>query len=74
MRTYVIIPVQDAIDYSQICETAAGGLVRSLDGTKEVVKFTGDTPPFLAGKTQYTRAEIGAVLAGPEWLPSEPPE
>ena len=37
-------------------------------GTKTFVKFEGDTPEFLSGKTQYTYSEIKAELNKSEWI------
>ena len=67
-RTYVIIDTDDvaSVDFDAVFDTE--GLLRySLDGTKTFVKFEGDTPDFLEGKTLYTHGEIRAVLATPEW-------
>jgi len=69
MRTYVIINSSDvsSVDFSKVAETSADTLRYSLDGSKTFVKFEGDTPAFLEGKTQYTHSEILAELATPEW-------
>jgi len=74
MRTYVIIDSGEAdfVDFTQVCETSADTCRYSLDGTKTFVKFEGNTPDFLEGKTQYTHAEILTILAGPEWTPDSP--
>ena len=37
-------------------------------GTKTFVKFEGNTPEFLSGKTQYTYSEIKAELNKSEWI------
>ena len=73
MRNYVIIDASEvsSIDFNQVLETSADTLTYSLDGTKTFVKFEGDTPSFLAGKTQYTHSEILAILAGGEWTNPE---
>lgn len=69
MRTYVIIDASEVanIDFDQVLQADADKLRYSLDGSKTFVKFEGDTPSFLAGKTQYTHSEILAILAGDEW-------
>lgn len=66
---YVIINASDvaSVDFDQVVETSADTLRYSLDGTKTFVKFYGDTPSFLEGKTQYNHTEILGILAGPEW-------
>ena len=69
MRTYVIINSSDvsSVDFSKVAETSADTLRYSLDGTKAFVKFEGDTPAFLEGKTQYAHSEILDILATEEW-------
>ena len=70
-RKYVIIENSEisSINFSEVMETSANTLRFSLDGTKTLVKFTGDTPSFLDGKTQYTHSEILNILSGSEWTP-----
>lgn len=74
MKTYVIIVASEVanVDFSQVQETSADTLRYSLDGTKTFVKFEGDTPSFLEGKTQYTHSEILVELATPEWTDPDP--
>ena len=69
MRTYVIINSSDvsSVNFNEVVEDSADTLRYSVDGTKTFVKFEGDTPSFLEGKTQYTHSEILAELATPEW-------
>ncbi len=69
MRTYVIINSSDvsSVNFNEVVEDSADTLRYSVDGTKTFVKFNGDTPSFLEGKTQYTHSEILAELATPEW-------
>ncbi len=64
MRKYVIIDSSDvsSVDFSQVLETNADTLRYNNDDTKTFVKFEGDTPTFLDGKTQYTHSEILAIL------------
>lgn len=73
MRTYCIIDASDvsSVDFDQVAETSADTLRYSLDGTKTFVKYEGDQPSFLSGKTEYTHSEILAILSGDEWTPSE---
>lgn len=73
MRTYVIIDASEvsSVDFSQVLETSADTLRYNLAGTQTFVKFEGDTPSFLEGKTQYTHSEILTIMAGSEWTPSE---
>ena len=69
MRKYVIINSSEvsSVDFSQVVQSSADTLRYSIDGTKAFVKFEGDTPSFLAGKTQYTHSEMLAILATDEW-------
>ena len=69
MKNFVIIDSSEVsnVDFDQVQETSAGTLRYSLDGTKTFVKFEGDTPSFLLGKTQYTQAEMRSILNGDEW-------
>jgi len=68
---YVIINTSDisSIDFSQVHETSINTLRYNVDGTKAFVKFTGNTPSFLSGKTQYNHSQILAILDDPngEW-------
>lgn len=72
-RKYVIINADEvsSVDFSEVEETSENTLRYSLDGSKTFVKFEGETPNFLDGKTQYTIEEILPILAGSEWTPSE---
>lgn len=69
MRKYVIIDASEvsSVDFNQVLETSADTLRYNLAGTQTFVKFVGDTPSFLEGKTTYTNAEILTILEGEEW-------
>jgi len=69
MRNYVIIETSEvsSVDFDQVLETSADTLRYNLAGTKTFVKFEGETPSFLVGKTQYTHSEMLEILAGEEW-------
>ena len=68
-RKYVIISNSDvsSVNFDQVLETSAQTLRFSLDGSATFVKFEGDTPSFLAGKTQHSHSEMLTILAGSEW-------
>ena len=72
-RKYVIIDASEvsSVDFLQVMETSANTLRYSVDETKTLVKFIGDTPSFLEGKIQNTHSEILNILRGPEWTPEE---
>ena len=78
-RKYVIINDSDvaSVNFDQVCETSAETLRWSVkedvsQGDKTFVKFEGETPNFLDGKTQYTHSEILTILAGSDWSPPDP--
>ena len=73
-RKYVIINASEVgtVDFSQVNETSANTLRYSLDDSKTFVKFDGDTPSFLSGKTSYTHSEIRTILSGEDWTEEEP--
>ena len=75
MRTYVIVDSAEAssFDFSQLVDIDESSSRKSLDGSKILARFEGDTPSFLEGKTEYTHSEILTVLSGDEWTPDEPP-
>lgn len=66
---YVIIDASEvsSVDFSQVKETSADTLRYSVDNSKTVLKFEGDTPSFLEGKTIYDRSQMLTILAGSEW-------
>ena len=72
-RKYVIISKDDvsSIDFDQVFETSANTLRYSIDDAQTFVKFKGDTPSFLDGKTQYSHSEMLTILSGSDWTPSE---
>ena len=73
MRTYCILNSSelDSVDFAQVLQTSADTISYSVDGSKFLVKFEGDTPSFLIGEPQYTHAEILSILSGPEWSSDE---
>ena len=73
-RKYVIINASEvgSVDFSQVNETSASTLRYSLDDSQTFVKFDGDTPSFLSGKTQYNHSQIRTILDGEDWVGEEP--
>jgi|TARA_R110000765_G_scaffold164735_1_gene269783 hypothetical protein len=61
---YVIIPLSkvEDVDFDQVMQTSVRYLRLSEDGEYTFVKFEGDTPSFLDGYTQYSNAEMIAIL------------
>tara|TARA_R100000278_G_scaffold1628_2_gene3241 strand:- start:160 stop:405 length:246 start_codon:yes stop_codon:yes gene_type:complete len=72
-RTYLIINASDLdlVNFSQVCETSAETVRRSLDDTKTFIKWEGDQPSFVSGLTgtegPYTNEEIRTILATDAW-------
>ena len=72
-RTYVIIDKSDlsSVDFDQVMESQES-LRHNVAGDKTFVKFEGDTPSFLEGKTQYNHSEILSILAQSDWTAPHP--
>jgi hypothetical protein len=70
---YVIFDIEniDLIDFTKVKETSRDTLRLSLDGTKCVLKFEGETPEFLVGLQQYNYEEILTIMYSPEWTNNE---
>ena len=72
-RTYLIIQSSDidSVDFSQVCETSADTVRRSVDTTKTFIKWDGDEPSFVSGLSNtegpYTSEEIQTILATDAW-------
>lgn len=64
MKTYVIINANEvsSVNFSEVLETSANTLRYNNDNTKTFVKYKGDQPSFLNGKTTYTESEMKAIL------------
>ena len=68
-RRWVIIDKDevDSIDFTKVKQTSKDALRYSRDGSKTFVKYDGDQPSFLSGKTELTHSEIIAELANSDW-------
>ena len=66
---YVIYNMEnvDTIDFAQIFEDGVDTLRLSVDSTKTVLKFEGETPDFLVGLSQYNHSEILEIMRTDEW-------
>tara|TARA_R100000773_G_C4191503_1_gene97249 strand:+ start:667 stop:906 length:240 start_codon:yes stop_codon:yes gene_type:complete len=77
MVTYVIIDTTEITDensvvnFSKLINRNADMLRYSLDGTKALVKYEGEQPSFLSGKTTYTYDEIKIEMAKSDWYIEE---
>ena len=73
-RQFVVFEVSELskIDFSQVLETSAETVRRSIDGTKTFIKWDGDTVPecvsSLTTKSDYmTYTEIQNLMETTEW-------
>tara|TARA_R100000005_G_C4867255_1_gene125558 strand:+ start:339 stop:581 length:243 start_codon:yes stop_codon:yes gene_type:complete len=76
-RTYLIIPTSELskVDFSQVCETSAETVRKSIDETKTFIKWDDDEPSFVSNLTgtegPYTKEEILTTLATDAWTSTE---
>ena len=76
-RTYLIIPTSELskVDFSQVCETSAETVRKSIDETKTFIKWDSDEPSFVSNLTgtegPYTKEEILTILATDAWTSTE---
>ena len=72
-RKWVIITLADYTDeeLKDLCSNAIQSgiehLRKSIDGTKAILKWDGDTPTVFNGMTQYGHSEILEILRGSDW-------
>jgi hypothetical protein len=78
-REFMIFNVSelDQIDFTQVLETSADTVRKSVDETKTFVKWDGSMPECVTNLTTkegpYTYEEILVILATPEWTDPNPP-
>ena len=73
-RKFMIFNVSELsnINFSQVCETSADTVRKSVDGTKTFVKWDSDSIPesvnnLTTKEGPYNYEEILTILSGPEW-------
>ncbi len=68
-RKWVILTASEAedIDYSKVLQANANTLRWNNDNTKTFVKYEGNKPRFLYGKSTLTHSQIKAELQNSEW-------
>jgi hypothetical protein len=78
-RQFMIFNVSEItnVDFSQVLETSAETVRKSVDETKTFVKWDGETVPasvesLTTKEGPYTYDEIVAILATPEWTDPNP--
>lgn len=74
-REYMIFSVTELskIDFSQVLETSAETVRKSVDGSKTFVKWNGETIPssvqsLITKEGPYTHDEIIVILSTSEWI------
>jgi len=78
-REFMIFNVSelDEIIFTEVLETSADTVRKSVDRTKTFVKWDGTTPECVANLTTkegpYTYEKILVILATPEWTDPNPP-
>jgi hypothetical protein len=77
-REYMIFNVSELseIDFTQVLETSAQTVRKSVDETKTFVKWEGTMPQCVfelsTKEGPYTHSEILTILAGPDWTDPQP--
>ena len=69
-RTWVIVNVSDITDemIENAIQSSRDTLRKSLDGSKAILKWDGDTPSCFDGMTVYNHAEILTELRKSDWI------
>ena len=72
-RKWVIVNVSDITDEMifNAIQSSMDTLRKTLDGSKAILKFEGDTPSCFEGLTTYNHSEILTELAKSDWTSSE---
>jgi len=76
-RKWVIITLADYTDEQledlviKAIQTSVSTLRKSVDGTKAILKWDGDTPEGFEGMTAYSHSEIRTTLSTSEWTEEE---
>lgn len=77
-RKFMIFNVSELniIDFTEVQETSADTVRKSVDGSKTFVKWDGDMPQCVNDLTTkegpYTYEEILVILSTPEWSDTNP--
>lgn len=76
-RKYVVIFYSDIdqIDFTQVMETSAETVRRSVDGNLTFVKYEGEMPSSVAAlvnkSQEFTHEQFLVILSGPDWTVPE---
>lgn len=52
-------------------QSSVNSLRKSIDSTKAILKWDGETPSVFSGMTTYNHSEILTILATEEWTANE---
>ena len=72
-RKWVIVNISDITD-EMILSAVQSSIVtlkKTLDGSKAILKWDGDTPSCFDGITTYNHSQILTELAGSDWTEQE---
>ena len=72
-RKYIIVNVSAITDemISSAIQSSMATLRKTLDGTKAILKWDGDTPSCFDGMTTYSHSEILTELRKSDWTSSD---
>jgi hypothetical protein len=72
-RTWVIVNVSDITDemIENAIQTSIDTLRTTLDGSKAILKWDGDTPSCFDGMDTYNHSEIKEELSKSDWSEDE---
>ena len=76
-RKWVIITLASYTDeelenlVGNAIQSSVNSLRKSVDSTKAILKWDGETPSVFSGMTTYNHSEILTILATDEWTSSE---
>tara|TARA_R100001230_G_C5525215_1_gene61058 strand:- start:285 stop:521 length:237 start_codon:yes stop_codon:yes gene_type:complete len=72
-RKWVIVNVSDITDemIASAIQSSMATLRKTLDGSKAILKWNGDTPSCFDGMTTYNHSEILAELKKSDWIEEE---
>lgn len=71
MKTFVIINIDDKIDFNQVEQQSFETCRKSNDGLKIIVSYTGKTPKELSSFKKYTEKEIKEIMNTKTWKSNE---
>ena len=72
--TYVILESSEisSVDFSKVKNTSAEMLRKTVDQSEAIVKYEGDKPSFLNGKSTYSHKEILSEVKKSKWIHGNP--